>query len=133
VKRSTKKIIARYWGYILLLLLFLGWFVLHVGPVPIGVVSVLVVIYCLVQAPVPCCALNRDGVNFCRNNANGIFGGCHLKSHQWQNLKMLLRRQSWARLCAGLFRRVSGHAATVSALAGAASAAAAVVTLAVKR
>ena len=131
VRRSTKKKIAKYWGYILLPVLYFGWFVFHIGPLVLGVISLLVVVYFLFQAPVPCCAENRDHT-FCKNNAKGILGGCHLESHKWQNVKLLIRRRSWARLAGGLFRQVKGNAAAVSALAGSTSAVAAAVTLVIK-
>jgi hypothetical protein len=131
VKRSTNKAIAKYWGYILLLVLYLGWFVLHVGPIALEILSALALVYFLFRAPVPCCAENRDGT-FCRNNAKGIIGGCKIQQHKWQNFKMLIHRQSWARLARGLFRQVSGNAAAVSALASCTSVAVAAVALVVK-
>lgn len=132
MRKSTRRAIGRYWGYLLLVLLYFGWFVFHVGAVGLAAISVLSVVYFLVQAPVPCCAQNRDGTTFCRNNARGLLGGCWLKSHQWNNLKLLLKRQSWSTFARGFFRGVSGNAAAVSALAGSTSACAAVVTLMLK-
>jgi hypothetical protein len=105
--------------------------VFHAGPAALGIGSLLATAYFLFQAPVPCCAENRNRT-FCRNNAHGIIGGCHLKQHRWQNLKMLVHRQSWARLFSGLFRRVSGNAAAVGALASWTSATVAAVALIVK-
>ncbi|HEX3781429.1 MAG TPA: hypothetical protein VHX38_17350 [Pseudonocardiaceae bacterium] len=131
MKQATKKKIAKYWGYLLLPVLYFGWFVFHVGPIVLGVVSVLVVVYFLFQAPVPCCAETRDRTT-CRNNAKGILGGCHIESHKWQNVKLLIRRRLWGRLASGLFRQVKGNAAAISALAGSTSAIAAGVTLLMK-
>ena len=108
-----------------------GWFVGDLTYGPLAILSTASVAFFLFQAPVPCCAENRDGT-FCRNNATGILGGCHYKQHKWQNFKLLVRRQSWARLGRGLFRHVSGHAAAVAALAGSASALIAAVALVVK-
>jgi hypothetical protein len=131
VKAATRKAIAKYWGYLLLLVIYFGWFVFHFGPAALAVGSFLGLSYFLFQAPVPCCAKNRD-LTFCRNNAHGIIGGCHIKQHKWQNFKMLIHRQSWARLAQGLFRRVSGNAAAVGALASSMSAMVATITLIVK-
>jgi hypothetical protein len=102
-------------GYLLLVFLYFEWFVFHAVPLMLEVGSMLAVTYFSFQAPVPCCAENRDRT-FCRNNARGIIGGCHLKQHKWQNLRMLVHRHSWTRLAHGLFRKASGNAAALGAL-----------------
>lgn len=68
--RTTKRIPAKYWGYFLIPLLFLGWFYFGLDPLMLGVLSSLAVFYALFQAPVPCSAITRDGY-FCRHNAKG--------------------------------------------------------------
>ena len=132
MKKSTKKFVWKYWGYRALLILLYGWFVAHFGPIPLIGLSMLVTVYMLLQAPVPCCARNRDGT-FCRNNGRGIFGGCkQVGQHRWQNAKLLIQRQSWAQLARGLFRGIGGQAAAISAVAGSLSAIVAAITLVVK-
>ncbi len=131
MRADTKRRIAKYWGYILVVVLYFAWFHTQLTPLPLGIMSISVVVYCLFQAPVPCCAQTRAS-EFCRNNANGLLQGCHLESHKWQNVKMMIRRHSWAQLGRGVFRRISGNAAALSAIAGSVSAVAAVVTLIVK-
>lgn len=115
MKAATKKRLAKYWGYILVVALVLGWFYNQLDPVVLGLLSGLVIIYSLFQAPVPCCAKTRED-QFCRNNAAGLLRGCHLKQHKWQNLSMLAQRQSWAEFARGTFRRIGGHAAALSVL-----------------
>ncbi|MCA1602986.1 MAG: hypothetical protein LC776_15585 [Acidobacteria bacterium] len=114
---ATKKRLIKYWGYILVVALVLGWYYLQLDPVVLGVLSGLVVIYSLFQAPVPCCAKTRED-EFCRNNASGLLRGCHLKAHRWQNLKMLVKQHAWAEVARGIFRRIGGNAAALSALVG---------------
>lgn len=112
----------------MLVVLFIGWFFAHLDPVILVAISVLVLLYTLFQAPVPCCAKTRQ-YEFCRNNASGLLRGCHIEAHKWQNLRLMASGGSWSRLGRGLFRRVGGNAAAISALAGAASAITAVVAL----
>lgn len=84
----------------------------------------------LFQAPVPCCAKTRE-YDYCRNNAAGLLRGCHLRAHRWQNLRLMVGGGAWARVGRGIFRRISGNAAAISALAGVVSAFAAVAALVV--
>lgn len=127
MRAATKRRIARYWGYLLLIALYFGWFQFDLDPLVLGVISILIVFYMLFQAPVPCCAQTRE-LGFCRNNARGLLRGCHLEDHKWQNVKMLVRQKAWARVAHGIFRRISGNAAALSAVAGMVSAVAATVT-----
>lgn len=131
MKAATKQRLAKYWGYILIIVLYFTWFQFNAGPGLIEIMSLAIVVYCLLQAPVPCCAQTREG-EFCRNNAKGLLRGCHLEAHKWQNARMIIQRQSWARLARGIFRRISGNAAALSAIAGCVSAIAAAVTLLLK-
>jgi hypothetical protein len=85
------------------------------------ILSTLGAIFFLFQAKVPCCAENRDST-FCRNNAWGLLGGCQIVQHRWQNVKLLIHRSSWGRFFRGVFRRVEGGAAALSALGTLASA-----------
>jgi hypothetical protein len=116
-------------GYGALLLLIYGWFVANFGPIILVGLSMLVTVYMLVQAPVPCSARNRDGT-FCRNNGREVIGGCRqVQQHRWQNAKLLIERQSWAQPIRGLFRGIGGQAAALSAMAGSLSAIVATITL----
>ncbi|MEV4601296.1 hypothetical protein AB0K15_28330 [Amycolatopsis sp. NPDC049253] len=102
-----------------------------VGPGVTAVPSVFVVLYCLFQAPMWCCA-PTGASQFCRNNANGILLGCHLRQHKFEKLKLAVRQRAWRKAAAAVFKSVGGQAATFSAFAGMVSAGAATVTLAVK-
>lgn len=131
MRAATKRRLAKYWGYVLLVVLFFGWFYIQLDPVVLIIISGLVVIYTLFQAPVPCCAKTRE-YEFCRNNASGLLRGCHLEAHKWQNLRMLARQHAWARVARGIFRRVSGNAAALAAIAGMVSAVAATAQVVVR-
>jgi len=122
---KTKKIVARYWGYLLIPVLFLGWWFRfnETAPLVLGGLSSLAVLYALFRAPVPCAATTREG-EFCRHNAKGLLRGCYLKQHKWQNLKMLVRRSSWGNLGRTVFRSVAGSAAAATLFGAAISAAA---------
>jgi len=48
------KFLGRYWGYIALALAIAGWFTHTVGYVAILIVSLLALVYFLVQAPLTC-------------------------------------------------------------------------------
>lgn len=128
VKRRTLRTIWRYWGYILLPIILWTWIALHDQWVAIAIMSAFTTGFFLFQARVPCGAEIRDRdpetgeYLLCRKNASGILGGCGYKSHRWQNLKMIVRRSTWGRLVRSLFRKASGVAASLSALATAASA-----------
>jgi len=116
MKAKTKKVLARYWGYLLIPVLFLGWFY-SLDPLALGVLSSLTVLYALFRAPVPCAAITR-GNEFCRHNAKGLLRGCYLKQHKWQNLKMLVRRSSWGSLGRAIFRSLAGNAAALTVIVG---------------
>lgn len=128
MKAETKKRLIKYWGYILVIGLYIGWFHLKLDPVILAVISPLVIIYCLFQAPVPCCAITRKD-QYCRNDAKGLLRGCHLEAHKWQNLRLLIRKQAWMQVGKRMVRSVSGNAAALSALAGMVSASTAVITV----
>ncbi len=121
MRAKTKKVLARYWGYLLIPALFLGWFYYEPNPLVLGVLSSLTVLYALFRAPVPCAAITR-GNEFCRHNAKGLLRGCYLKQHKWQNLKMLVRRSSWGTLRSAIFRSLAGNTAALTLIFGAVSA-----------
>jgi len=123
--KRTKKVLARYWGYLLLVVLYLGWFEFGFDPWMLAALSGLVVLYGLFRAPVPCCAPGREGL--CRNNAKGLLRGCWIRQHRWQNAKMLVQRQSWAQWARSTFRSIGGNAAALGVIIGMVSAVAAIV------
>ena len=120
LRAKTRRAIWQNWGYLLLPIIAWAWYFTNIGVGPLAALSGAALGYFLVQARVPCCATIRSG-EYCRNNATGLLGGCHLRQHRWQNIKMLLRRQQWTQWASGLFRRTNGIAASLSALATAAS------------
>lgn len=122
--RTKNRISKRYAGYLLVVALYLAWFRMGFNPGVIAALSGATFLYGLFAAPVPCCALNRDGATFCRNNGHGVLLGCWIRQHRWQNVKLLVRRQSWARFGSRVFGSISGNAAALAAIAGFASAAA---------
>ncbi|MGH3803190.1 MAG: hypothetical protein ACRDTD_24285, partial [Pseudonocardiaceae bacterium] len=67
--------LSRYWGYVAFVVLITVWWTRSVGPVALIVLSLFVTAFFLFQAPVWCCAVNRDGT-LCRNNSSGLLLGC---------------------------------------------------------
>ncbi|MFE9956914.1 hypothetical protein [Micromonospora sp. NPDC005299] len=94
--------IGKYWGYLAFILLIMGWWTRAMGPTALIVVSVLVALYFLFQAPVWCAAINRDGT-LCRNNSSGLLLGCSMRQHKFQKLKMTFVRHGWRRMNRGLW------------------------------
>ncbi|MGW4487940.1 hypothetical protein ACWEOE_29345 [Amycolatopsis sp. NPDC004368] len=131
IRKATKRKLGRLWGYLVLAAVGCCWFVPSVGPAAIAIMSGLVVLYCLFQAPMWCCAPTRAN-QLCRNNANGILLGCHLRQHKFEKLKLAVRQQAWSRAAATVLTSIGGKAASLSALAGMVSAGVATVTLVVK-
>ena len=130
-KKSTGKLLGSLWGYLLLAAVLWLWFLPSIGPGVIAILSALVVLYTLFQAPMWCCAETRSREP-CRNNAYGILLGCHLRQHKWQKVKMAVRQQYWGKLGRRVFSSVGGQAATFSAFAGMVSACVATVALIAK-
>ncbi|HEY2063571.1 MAG TPA: hypothetical protein VGH57_34700 [Amycolatopsis sp.] len=131
MRKSTRKLLGSLWGYLLLAAVVLLWFMPSVGPGAIAILSAFVVLYCLFQAPMWCCADTRRG-EFCRNNAYGLLMGCHLRQHKSQKFKLMIRQQAWSKAARRVFSGVGGQAATFSAFAGMLSAGVATVAFIVK-
>jgi pyridoxal/pyridoxine/pyridoxamine kinase len=128
MRRSTKKVLRRSWGYLLLGFVVYAWFSLTLGPAVIGALSGAVVVYTLFQAPMWCCAVTRGG-ELCRHNAYGILMGCYLREHKWQKLTMAVDASRWGQLGRRVLSSFGGQAAAITAVAGLISAMAAVMTL----
>lgn len=87
---GLEKLLKKRWGVVVLVVAILGWASEIFGPVVLMTLSAVSVLYFLFQAPLWCTALGRQGR--CRNNANGMLRGCHLREHKWQGLRLLLGR-----------------------------------------
>jgi hypothetical protein len=88
------KLLQRYWGYIALALAILGWITHAFGYAVILIVSLIALVYFLVQAPLTCGALIRGGGQ-CRNNSKGVLLGCHIRQHKWQRVKDIFVSRKW--------------------------------------
>lgn len=128
MKSQTKKKLRQMWGYVVLGIVAYGWFGLGIGPGLIAALSGVVVLYTLFQAPMWCCAETRGGEP-CRNNSYGILLGCHVRQHKWQKMKMAVHASSWTQLMKRVWSSMGGASASVSALAGVASAVVALAAL----
>jgi len=128
MRAQTKKKLGQMWGYLILVVVAYGWFGTAMGPGIIAMLSGLVVLYTLFQAPMWCCANTRSGEP-CRNNAYGILLGCHVRQHKWQKMKMAVSASSWGQLTKRVLSSVGGVSASISALAGVASVIVAVAAL----
>lgn len=118
--------LAKYWGYIALVILLTAWWTTEVGPAFLVILSALVTLYFLFQAPVWCGAINRDGT-LCRRNASGLLLGCSLRQHKWQKLKMTVVPHAWRRLNQGLWATPQTSLATIATCLGIVSTVAALI------
>lgn len=116
--QKRRDALARTWGHFLIPVLAWLWIAQEPSYGPIALLSVLSALFFLFQARVPCGGLNRDGSTLCRNNARGLLLGCNqVVAHRWYNAKMLIRRSTWGRFVSNAFRKFSGAAAALSAMA----------------
>lgn len=109
------KRLQRYWGYIALTLLVVGWITHAVGYVVIMIISLMALIYFLVQAPLTCGAEIRGG-NHCRNNSHGILLGCHIRQHKWQKARDIFVSRKWRDVFHDLMGTPKDKLGTISAL-----------------
>lgn len=87
-------LLLRYWGYIALGLVILGWITHTVGYVVILILSLVALVYFLVAAPLTCGAEIRTGQP-CRNNSHGLFLGCWIRQHKWQKARDIFVSRKW--------------------------------------
>ncbi|MGR6316500.1 hypothetical protein Q2K19_10555 [Micromonospora soli] len=109
--------IGRYWGYLAFILLISGLWTRSMGPAALILLSGLVTFYFLLQAPLWCAAINRDGT-LCRNNSSGLLLGCRHRQHKFQKLKMRFVPQGWARMNRDLWTSPRQGLATLGLLIG---------------
>lgn len=79
--------LKKRWGVVILVLGILAWASDVIGPGVFVLVAAVSVLYFLLHAPLRCIAMGRKGR--CRNNAQGLLRGCHIREHKWQGLKAL--------------------------------------------
>lgn len=108
------RFLRRYWGYFALALAILGWVTHAVGYAAILIVSLLALVYFLVQAPLTCGAEGRDGP--CRNNCHGLLLGCHIRQHKWQRVKDVFVSRKWGNVFRDLMGTPKDKLGTISAL-----------------
>lgn len=129
---ALSRVVGRYWGYPILVFVLYAGITGLVGPGIVASGSALSLLYLLFVVPTWCGAPNRDGTS-CRNNARGLLLGCNrVRRHKVENLKLIFRGQKWTGLLSRFFGSVRNGAASISALASATSASAAVITLVIK-
>ncbi|HEX5401030.1 MAG TPA: hypothetical protein VFX16_01865 [Pseudonocardiaceae bacterium] len=78
--KSTRvgKALRRSYGYLFLPVIAYAWFGTDkIGTGVIAILSAILVVYSLFQAPVWCGAETRNN-ELCRNNAYGVLMGCYL-------------------------------------------------------
>lgn len=109
------KYLKRYWGYLALVLVILGWVTHAVGYAVILIVSLLALVYFLVQAPLTCGAETREGEQ-CRNNSHGVLLGCWIRQHKWQRAKDVFLSRKWREVFHDLMGSPKDKLGTISAL-----------------
>jgi hypothetical protein len=110
------RFLQRYWGYIALALVILGWVTHKVGYAAILIVSFLALVYFLVQAPLTCGAPVRKEGDHCRNNSHGILLGCWIRQHKWQRVKDIFVSRKWGDVFHDLTETPKDKLGTISAL-----------------
>jgi predicted RND superfamily exporter protein len=113
VERALRRFLARYWGFLALIVAIVGA-IEHLATVAVLVLAALAFLYMLVQAPLVCGAPGRQGP--CRNNSHGILLGCWIRQHKWQRAKRLFISQRWSDLTKSLLGSAKDALATISAL-----------------
>ena len=88
------KLFWRYWGYVALGLVILGWLTHTAGYAIILILSGATLAYFLVQAPLTCGAAIRNG-GHCRNNSHGLLLGCWIRQHKWQRARDIFVVRKW--------------------------------------
>ncbi|MBB5956012.1 transposase [Saccharothrix tamanrassetensis] len=131
-KSRTKKMLWRFWGYLVLAAAVYVWLGNDTNIVVALSLSALSLLYMLFAAPMWCMAPNTTNGKPCSNNAHGLLIGCWIRKHKWEKLKMVFRRQRWAELCRRSWSSIGAQAATVGAVGSFASAVAATITLIIK-
>ena len=111
-----EKIARRYWGYLALVLVVLGWATHLFGYALILILSLVALIYFLVQAPLSCCAEIRSGLR-CRNNSHGLLLGCWVRQHKWQRFRDVFVSRKWRETLHSLFASPRDQLATAGGLA----------------
>lgn len=122
------KWLRRYWGYLALALAIVGLVTHTIGYAVISIFSIAAFAYFLVQAPVWCGAITRQG-QLCRNNSTGVLLGCRYREHKWQKLKMTFVPKAWRQLNHGLWAGPKEVLATVGSLTSVVSLAIALIAL----
>jgi hypothetical protein len=84
--KAVTKLLTRYWGYLALVVAVPGFLLHSLGFAVILILSLAAVGYFLLQAPVWCRAVTRDGL-LCRENSHGLLLGCWRRQHKWQRLR----------------------------------------------
>lgn len=108
------KLLQRYWGYVALALVIMGW-VTHVfAYAVILIISLIALIYFLVQAPLTCGVEIRSG-DRCRNNSHGILLGCWIRQHKWQRFRDIFVSRKWRDVFHDLTESPKDKLGTISA------------------
>ncbi len=122
------RLLARYWGYLVLVAVVAFWVTGAGGAIAVILFSVAAAVYFLFQAPVWCGAVTRTGT-LCRRNSSGLLMGCSYRQHKWQRVRMTVVPHAWRELNHGLWISPSVSVTTLAALSSVVSALAAVVAL----
>jgi len=121
VRGASKPGVIVLRGLVALGAIILAWYFLDLPPLLVLAASIATFFYFLWWSPTTCGAENRTEGTFCRNNATGLLGTCHLRAHADQKLKLryLARGQLTRRWFAELRRRILRDSRKAVAAAGA--------------
>jgi hypothetical protein len=110
------RFLRKFWGYIVLAVVIVGWAEHLLGATVLAVLSLLALVYFLVQAPLWCMAANRDGT-WCRNNSHGLLIGCNqVRQHKWQRMRDIFVTRKWQKIIKNLTASPATILGTVGSL-----------------
>ncbi len=127
---KTKNKLWQYWGYVVAAILIFSVLNDAAGPATYAILTGVLVLYILLQAPATCAAINRIAqrtgeVDYCRNNSSGMLLGCHIRQHKFQKFKGLWWHQKWRDKTRGMlsggpavFATITGTIGTITGIFG---------------
>lgn len=116
MKRRVTRFLNNYWGYVVIGVALLVWWMAddraRMAPLVL-IASVISLFYFLFRVPRSCGAEGRQGP--CRNNARGLLFGCNqVRVHKRQNLLRRVGWHKWRELNRGLWMKPRDKLATLS-------------------
>jgi hypothetical protein len=112
-KRSSTlgRVLARYFGWVTVAIALAVWG--KVDPTVTILLALTGALYTAFRTPTWCGAITRRRM-VCRNNAQGVLMGCHLREHKWQKLRLAVIPKAWSSLWNWMWRTDKMQTATLA-------------------